>query len=142
MSDTIPLGKDLLTGREIEVEIAAFASTHTHVMGRSGYGKTSLLKRITRDLIRAGCGVLVLDGKNELADDVIDTAAHYKLGDRSVVLDPKLEWTVGMNYLEPLGRAEPSELASSRSRRSKSSSTKRPSTRPGSRNGGRQRFCR
>lgn len=108
---TILLGKDLLTGKDIEVEISAFASTHTHIMGRSGYGKTSLLKRITRDLVRADCGLLVLDGKNELADDVIDAAAYYKLGSRAIVIDPKSDWTVGLNYLEPIGNIQPDELA-------------------------------
>lgn len=109
--DSVLLGRDLLTGKEIEVKISAFASTHTHIMGRSGYGKTSLLKRVTRDLIRADCGLLVLDGKNELADDVVDTAAYYKLGRRSIVIDPKSQWTVGLNYLESLGNAKPDELA-------------------------------
>ena len=110
--NTVLLGKDLLTGKEIEMEVSAFASTHTHILGRSGYGKTSLLKRITRDLVRAECGVLVLDGKNELADDLVETGAYYKLGNRSIVIDPKSEWTVGLNYLEPLSeQVTPSELA-------------------------------
>ena len=60
---TILLGKDLLTGKKIEMDISALASMHTHIMVRSGDGKTSLLKRITRDLLRAGGGLLLLDGK-------------------------------------------------------------------------------
>lgn len=72
---------------------------HTHVIGPTGVGKSTLLLNMALRDIEAGRGVVVLDPKGDLVDDIIARvrAPHLKC---VVVLDPaRSDHVVGFNPL-------------------------------------------
>lgn len=76
---------------------------HTHLLGVTGAGKSTLmLNAITADL-RAGRGLVVVDPKGDLVADVLARVPGVRRDD-VVVLDPAdRRAPIGMNPLAPLG---------------------------------------
>lgn len=70
---------------------------HVHVLGPTGTGKSTLLvNMVTSDLV-AGRGVVVIDPKGDLVDDVLDRVPQDRRED-VVVLDPAdIDRPVGLN---------------------------------------------
>jgi hypothetical protein len=77
---------------------------HAHLLGPTGYGKSTLMvNMITQDL-EAGYGVIVLDPKGDLVQSVLERIPDHRLGD-VVVLDPAdSEMPVGLNPLQSIDR--------------------------------------
>lgn len=78
---------------------AADGLRHTHVIGPTGVGKSTLLLNMALQDIEAGRGVVVLDPKGDLVDDIVARvrAPHLQ---RVVVLDPAHgNHIVGLNPL-------------------------------------------
>ncbi len=72
---------------------------HLHVLGPTGVGKSTLLLNLILSDIAAGRGVVVLDPKGDLVDDVLASAPPSEL-ERIVVLDPaRTDHLVGFNPL-------------------------------------------
>lgn len=81
---------------------------HTHVLGPTGVGKSTLLARLALDDIRAGRGVVVIEPKGDLVNDILSRIPKNREAD-VVVLDPSdVEAPVGINPL----RGGPAELVS------------------------------
>jgi len=101
---TISLGKNLLSGKKLSIPLTRLFSTHTHVLGSSGVGKSKLLESIARDIIAAAYGLILLDGKGDLYDNLLNWCARmnfppYKLR----LIDPRDSYAPGLNILKPLG---------------------------------------
>lgn len=78
---------------------------HLYVVGKSGMGKTTLLKNLIRSDIDAGVGVAVIDPHGDLADDILDAIPSHRTND-VILLDPAdSEYSVSFN---PLACADPS----------------------------------
>lgn len=108
----IYFGKSVLSCRKISIPIEGFAETHTHVLGRSGVGKSKLLERIARDIIKAKYGLIVLDGKGDLHDSLLKFCTLLRTpSDRLVVVDPDDPHSPGLNFLECLGGTDPDTQA-------------------------------
>lgn len=121
----IRMGSDVEAKEEfhlpIEGKVSGLASTHTYVLGSSGVGKTKWLEGIVRSLIEQGYGVVVLDGKAGetcLYENLVKYYAFRDLRDRmglaekTILIDPNDDrYSVGINYLEPLGKTTPDALA-------------------------------
>jgi hypothetical protein len=77
---------------------------HVHLLGPTGYGKSTLMvNMITQDL-EAGYGCVVLDPKGDLVQSVLERIPEKRLGD-VVVLDPAdSDRPVGLNPLQSLDR--------------------------------------
>jgi hypothetical protein len=77
---------------------------HSHLLGVTGAGKSTLmLKAITADL-SAGRGLVVVDPKGDLVADILSRVPADRRDD-IVVLDPAdRQAPIGMNPLAPLGR--------------------------------------
>jgi hypothetical protein len=81
---------------------------HLHVLGPTGTGKSTLLLNLIVQDIAAGRGVVVIDPKGDLVEEVLRRVPEHRTDD-VVVLDPADEQRpVGLNVLR--GGSRPAEL--------------------------------
>lgn len=71
---------------------------HLHVLGPTGVGKSTLLARLILQDVAAGRGVVVVDPKGDLVDDVLNRLDASRLDD-VVVMDARDAAPVGINGL-------------------------------------------
>ena len=72
---------------------------HTHVLGPSGVGKSTLLLNLIVQDINAGRAAVVIEPKGDLVDDVLARVDEQQL-ERIVVIDPgRKDFVVGFNPL-------------------------------------------
>lgn len=71
---------------------------HLHLIGPTGVGKSTLMANLALQDIAAGLGVVVIDPKGDLVDDILARADEARLDD-VVVLDARDEMPVGINGL-------------------------------------------
>jgi TraM recognition site of TraD and TraG/Type IV secretion-system coupling protein DNA-binding domain len=79
---------------------------HVYAVGKTGTGKTTLLRNLILQDIYAGNGVGVIDPHGDLAQDILDHIPRWRTDD-VVYFDPAdLEYPVGFNLLQrvPLER--------------------------------------
>jgi hypothetical protein len=80
------------------------ARQHLHVIGPTGTGKSTLLANLICQDIAAGRGVVVIEPKGDLVEDVLARIPSERADD-VVVLDPtEADYPVGLNPLLPRGR--------------------------------------
>lgn len=75
------------------------ALQHRHVLGPTGVGKSTLLGRLILQDCEAGRGVVVIDPKTDLVNDLLARIPEHRLGD-VVVLDPASKRPLGINPLQ------------------------------------------
>jgi hypothetical protein len=81
---------------------------HTHVLGPTGVGKSTLLAGVAIQAVEAGDGLVVIEPKGDLVDDILTRIPKHREND-VVVLDPSDDQApVGLN---PLAGSSP-ELVS------------------------------
>jgi hypothetical protein len=98
------LGNDLETGETVRIR-RELLSTHFHVMGPPGTGKTRLLLRLFRSLCAdPDASVVLFNVKGELGRMARDWAIADRHTKRLVILDPaESERVIGYNPLRPNG---------------------------------------
>lgn len=97
-------------GREDPVSIPiSDAAFHTHLMGPTGSGKSTVMLNLIESDMRAGRGVLLIDPKGDLATEVLARIPASRQKD-VVVIDPISASPVGFNPLHTQGR-DPSVTA-------------------------------
>jgi hypothetical protein len=85
---------------------------HTHIIGATGTGKSTLLKSLIRQDLESGRGIGLLDPHGDLADEVLGLVPEERLGD-VVLFDPSdEEFPVGFNVLAAHSDRERNLLAS------------------------------
>lgn len=105
-----------LPGRNGSLGITAKQrSTHLHIVGSSGVGKTKLLEYLIRQDIRlwgkSKCGLLLLDPHGELYDNIIRWLAWRKYERPIIPIDLRQdEWVIGYNLLRQRESADPGVL--------------------------------
>lgn len=72
---------------------------HLYVVGKSGTGKTTLLRNLILQDIAAGHGVGVVDPHGDLASDVLDHVPRNRIEDVAYFNPADLENPVGLNLL-------------------------------------------
>jgi len=109
-TDTIPatgrvLGYSTLVGASRLVAYSASDSLHhSHVIGPTGVGKSTLLASLAVQAIASGAGVVVIDPKADLIERILERIPAERYDD-VIVLDPTDETRpVGMNLLEDAHR--------------------------------------
>lgn len=104
------VGQATFPGRERAVALGIDDSLrHLHVLGPTGTGKSTLLLNLIAQDMGAGRGLVVIDPKGDLIDDVLARLPKSRVGD-VVLLDPTdEEAVVGLNPLVAFGRS--TELA-------------------------------
>lgn len=84
---------------------------HIWINGPTGYGKSTLLGRLALHDIRAGHGVIVVDPKNDLVEDILARLPDHRIAD-TIVLDPSdLARPIGLNILRSAAGEHGRELA-------------------------------
>jgi hypothetical protein len=71
---------------------------HTHIIGPTGVGKSTLMQHLIRADIAAGISVVLVDPKGDLATDTLALIPENRRRD-VVVIDPTLPHPVGLNPL-------------------------------------------
>ena len=107
------LGENDHAGQTIDVRLSAEQRTrHTHIIGASGTGKSTLLFNLIRQDIENGEGIAVLDPHGDLIDRILGMIPPERIND-VVLLDPADEsHSVGFNILSAHSHLEKNLLAS------------------------------
>jgi hypothetical protein len=107
------LGTNEHAGRNVEVRLNAEQRVrHTHIIGASGTGKSTLLFNLIQQDIESGEGLAVLDPHGDLIDRVLGVIPPERVQD-VVLLDPTdEEFSVGFNILSAHSDFEKNLLAS------------------------------
>lgn len=92
------LGTSAATGRKVAIS-AADARHHMYVVGVTGTGKSTLLTHLVLDDIRQRRGVVVIEPKGDLINDIVDRLDPADVADRLWIIDPDQERHVGINPL-------------------------------------------
>lgn len=71
---------------------------HTHIIGPTGVGKSTLMQHLIKADIDAGLSVVLIDPKGDLATDTLSLIPEHRVGD-VVVIDPTAPNPVGLNPL-------------------------------------------
>jgi uncharacterized protein DUF87 len=84
---------------------------HVYVVGKTGTGKSTLLKSVVAQAIAAGMGVGVLDPHGTLIDEILDEAIPPERVQDTIVFSPAdRDWPVSLNLLRCA--TNPSQVAS------------------------------
>ena len=85
---------------------------HTHIIGSSGCGKSSLLLNLIRQDIENGDGVAVLDPHGDLIDQILTLIPAERIDDVVLVNPSDVEFPIGFNILQAHSEEEKNLLAS------------------------------
>src|SRR3989344_971199 len=73
---------------------------HMYIIGQTGTGKTTLLKNLAIQDIKAGRGLAVIDPHGEFVEDLLDSIPEERVGD-AVYFNPiDSKYPIGFNVLE------------------------------------------
>ncbi|MFO0705193.1 MAG: type IV secretion system DNA-binding domain-containing protein [Candidatus Andersenbacteria bacterium] len=73
---------------------------HMYIVGKTGTGKTTLLKNMIREDIEAGEGVAFLDPHGDAVEEILQTIPKHRIDDVIVFRPGDTERPVGLNMLE------------------------------------------
>jgi type IV secretion system coupling TraD/TrwB family protein len=107
------LGENVHRGRRTEVHLSSDQRVrHTHIIGASGTGKSTLLFNMLRQDIENGKGVALLDPHGDLVDKLLGIIPANRVED-VILLDPSdEESSIGFNILSAHSELEKNLLAS------------------------------
>jgi hypothetical protein len=86
---------------------------HLYVIGKTGTGKTTLLRNLILQDIEAGRGVGLIDPHGDLAHDLLDHIPRHRTDDVVYFNPGDSEWPVGFNLLQAVAPGKRHLVASS-----------------------------
>ena len=100
MTDDVILGIRDVWGQEVPVSLSCRDRRHhLYAIGKSGTGKTTLLRNLILQDIEAGRGIGVIDPHGDLASDLLDHIPRHRVED-TVYFDPSdAEFPIGLNLI-------------------------------------------
>ena len=105
--DLIHIGKRLHYGIEADFNLCAEdARQHTYLIGKTGTGKTTLLRNLILQHIAAGRGVALLDPHGDLAEDLLDHYPPSRADDLVYFNTGDADFPIGYN---PLANVRPEQ---------------------------------
>lgn len=107
------LGNNLHQQQEVAVTISTEERLkHTHIIGATGTGKSTLIANMVLQDIEAGRGVALFDPHGDLVEEMVSRIPSDRIKD-VVIIDPSdSEYPVGINILEAHSDIEKEVLAS------------------------------
>ncbi|HEX5429702.1 MAG TPA: type IV secretion system DNA-binding domain-containing protein [Patescibacteria group bacterium] len=95
------LGESIYRGVKQTVRIARDdRRRHQYIIGRTGTGKTELMKNMAIQDIRAGEGVAIVDPHGDLVEDVLQYVPKERAGDVILFEPSDMDRPLGLNMLE------------------------------------------
>ncbi len=79
---------------------------HTHVIGKTGTGKSTLLQNFMTQDLRRGHGFALLDPHGDLAEEVLDRVPRSRLQDVVYLNPADIDFPVPFNVLEAVDEAQ------------------------------------
>src|SRR3989344_7210659 len=73
---------------------------HMYIVGKTGVGKTVLLKNLALQDIRAGRGIAIIDPHGEFVEEVLDQIPAERTNDVIYFNPVDTEYPIGFNVLE------------------------------------------
>src|SRR5205085_2238982 len=106
-------GYNIHAGHSAEVRLTPEQRLrHTHIIGASGQGKSTLLTNLIRQDIENGDGVAVFDPHGDLIDSLLGIIPPHRVDD-VILFDPSdEEYSIGFNILSAHSDLEKTLLAS------------------------------
>lgn len=98
------LGKTVKEGRGVYID-PKDRSTHVHIIGATGTGKSKAMEHMIREDIKAGNGLCLIDPHGRLFEDVVKWCETKRLlGKREIILfnPAEEEYTFGFNPLKSI----------------------------------------
>lgn len=107
------LGVNRYLGREEEVTVSMEQRLkHTHIIGATGTGKSTLIARLLVQDIEAGNGIALFDPHGDLVEEILGRIPEHRMKD-VVVIDPSdTDYPVGINILQAHSEIEKEILSS------------------------------
>lgn len=100
-TEGIKLGHSEYRGHEYVIRMKpADRRRHTYVIGKSGSGKTELMKSMVKQDIQEGRGVCVIDPHGDFAEDVLTFVPRERAEDVIYFSPADIERPMGLNMLE------------------------------------------
>lgn len=85
---------------------------HTHIIGATGTGKSTLIANLILQDIQKGIGTILFDPHGDLVDDIITQVPPERIND-VILIDPSdTEYPVGLNILQAYSDTEKEVLSS------------------------------
>ncbi len=85
---------------------------HTHIIGATGTGKSTLIANLIMQDIQKGTGIVLFDPHGDLVDDIIARVPKHRIND-VVLVDPSdIEYPIGLNILQAHSDIEKEVLSS------------------------------
>jgi hypothetical protein len=107
------LGSNVHNGESIPVRLTTEQRVrHTHIIGATGTGKSTLLFNLIRQDIEKGEGVGVLDPSGDLIDRILDIIPDSRIEDVILVNPYDTDYPIGFNILQAHSEDEKNILAS------------------------------
>lgn len=95
------LGKNIYRGEEIEVRIGEEdRRRHMYLIGQTGTGKSSLMKKMIQEDLQAGHGLALLDPNGDFAVEVLGMIPEHRMQDVIYFNPADTEYPMGLNILE------------------------------------------
>ncbi|WP_299059220.1 DUF87 domain-containing protein [uncultured Polaribacter sp.] len=86
--------------------------SHTHILGATGVGKSTLIAKMMLEDIKQGLGCALFDPHGDICDDVLKRIPENRIND-VVLIDPSdIDFPIGFNLLEAKTEAEKIVLSS------------------------------
>lgn len=118
---SIATGHEFIIGENVHRNVRTKVSLntvqqlrHTHVIGKTGMGKTVLLEHLILGHVnsKTGIGVAVLDPHGDLIDRIVERIPDHRMDD-VILFDPNdTEYPIGFNLLEARTEIEKTVLSS------------------------------
>ncbi|MDP1813997.1 MAG: type IV secretion system DNA-binding domain-containing protein [Leadbetterella sp.] len=106
------LGENSHFGKSVKVTFAVEDRLkHTHIIGATGTGKSTLIANLIEQDIGQGYGVVLFDPHGDLIDDVISNIPDNRIED-VVLIDPSdADFSIGLNILQAHSEIEKEVLS-------------------------------
>ena len=106
------LGTKQKDGSTVAIQGAA-RRKHMAIFGKSGVGKTTLIRNMVMADLNAGNGVTVIDPHGSLIEDLLNVIPRSRTNDVIYINPADPERIIGLNVLEAVGRQQRSLVVSS-----------------------------
>ena len=95
------LGKNIYRGEEVEIRVTEEdRRRHMYLIGQTGTGKSSLMKKMIQEDLQAGHGLALLDPNGDFAVEVLGMIPEHRMQDVIYFNPADTDYPMGLNILE------------------------------------------